>query len=150
MHLNMTAGEKLNGELIGRNAQTVCEWQGNFLTNNNTFPVSLQGKYQRKGVLRQDECFNCQVRKYIRENASMKGRFNMTTCSFCQWVKEELLLNEVLKPGYQKIVAIGFLNKENAPTSQAAQNFPKDVHCPQNEQLEKTVVIFHDESILLM
>ena len=27
----------------------------------------------------------------------MKGRLNMTTCSFCQWINEELLLNEVLE-----------------------------------------------------
>ena len=47
----------------------------------------------------------------------------------------------------QKMTAIGFLNKDNAPTSEAASCLLIDLHCPPPEQLKKTIVIFHDESI---
>ena len=46
-----------------------------------------------------------------------------------------------------KMVSIGFLNKDNAPTSEAAQFLPDDLECPSSHQLERTVVFFHDESI---
>ena len=116
----------------------------------------------------------------------------MTSLSFCKWVNEELLPNQVLEPGYprkieletakkwlhhlefyildqkkgvyidgherdnvieyrqkflQKMVSIGFLNKDNAPTPEAAQFLPNNLECPSSQQLERTVVFFHDESI---
>ena len=42
--------------------------------------------------------------------------------------------------------ASGFLNKENAPTPEAALALPTDLESPTNEQIAKSVIIFHDES----
>ena len=47
----------------------------------------------------------------------------------------------------RKMVSIGFLNKDNAPTPEAAQFLPNDLECPSSQQLERTVVFFHDESV---
>ena len=190
--LQLTFAAKVIGDLIGKSDRTVREWRGTFLCNDGSFPGSLQGRYQLTGVLGQNEELNKHVRKYVRENANIKGKPNMTTASFCQWVNNELLPNSVLEPGFprkisvdtarrwlhhldfkvldrkngvyidgheredvvayrkefiQKMVSIGFINKDNAPTPQAAQCLPEDVRCPPEEQLQKTVVLFHDESI---
>ena len=112
---------------------------------------------------------NESVRKYVRENANIKAKANMTSASFCKWVNEELLPNWVLEHEYprkigleavikwlhylefhvldqkkgiyidgherddiieyrqnflRKMVSIGFLNKDNAPTVEAAQFLP--------------------------
>ena len=47
----------------------------------------------------------------------------------------------------RKMVSLGFINKDNAPTQEAAQCLPEDLRCPPKEQLEKTIILFHDESI---
>jgi len=44
------------------------------------------------------------------------------------------------------MVATGFLNKTNAPTAEAATALPTDLESPSDEQIEKNIVIFHDES----
>ena len=192
MHIQVLNASKLIGEMVEKSDRTVREWRATFLTNDNSFPDTLQGKYQRRGVLWSDEKLNETVRKYVRENANVKGKANMTSVSFCKWVNEELLPNQVLEPGYPrkigletarkwlhhlefhvldqkkgvyidgherddvieyrqnflcKMVSIGFLNKDNAPTVEAAQFLPDDLECPSPHQLERTVVILHDESI---
>ena len=192
MHIQVLNASKLIGEMVEKSDRTVREWRATFLTNDNSFPDTLQGKYQRRGVLWSDEKLNETVRKYVRQNANVKGKANMTSVSFCKWVNEEFLPNQVLEPGYprkigletarkwlhhlefhvldqkkgvyidghegddvieyrqkflRKIVSIGFLNKDNAPTVEAAQFLPDDLECPSPHQLERTVVIFHDESI---
>jgi len=88
------------GDLINKSDRTVREWRATFLYNDGCFPDSLQGKYQRKGVVWQNEELNMDVRQYIRENANVKGQPNMSTASFCQWVNNELFPNHVLEPGY--------------------------------------------------
>ena len=168
------------------------EWRAIFTENNYDFPETQQSKYQCSGVLWQNEELNRKVRKYVRENACVKGRPNMTAISFCCWVNQEMLPNVALDPGYprrisvvtarkwlhklefhvldhkkgvyidgherqdvvdyrkkflRKMVATGFLNKDNAPTSEAALSLPSDLQCPSQEQLKKTVFLFHDESI---
>ena len=64
------------------------------------FPDSLQGKYLHKGVVWQNEELNKDLRQYVRENANVKGKPNMTTASLCQWVNNEPLSNHVLEPGF--------------------------------------------------
>ena len=41
---------------------------------------------------------------------------------------------------------MGFLNKHNAPTPEAVDSLPSYLECPSDEEVAKTVVIFHDES----
>ena len=40
---------------------------------------------------------------------------------------------------------LGFLNKDNTPTPEAA-SLPPDLETPPKYQIEKTIVLFHDES----
>ena len=44
------------------------------------------------------------------------------------------------------MVALGFLNSDNAPTEDAKSAFPDDLHCLEKAIVDKTVVLFHDES----
>ena len=46
------------------------------------------------------------------------------------------------------MVGLGFLNKNNAITPEAAESLPSDLEPLTDEQIEKTMVIFHDESTL--
>ena len=42
----------------------------------------------------------------MRENAAPRGRPNLTSGAFCQWVNNELLPNTVLDPGYPRSVSV--------------------------------------------
>ena len=46
----------------------------------------------------------------------------------------------------RKMVALGFLNRENAPTPETKLALPEDIDTPRAEVLAKTIVLFHDES----
>jgi len=44
------------------------------------------------------------------------------------------------------MVGLGFLNPSNSPTQEAAQTLPVDLGTPTADKIEKTIVLFHDES----
>ena len=44
------------------------------------------------------------------------------------------------------MVALGFLNRDNAPTDEARNALPIDLECSSQEVMNKTVILFHDES----
>ena len=46
----------------------------------------------------------------------------------------------------RRMVGLVFLNPENAPTEEAKNALPVDLHSPPREIIDKTVVLFHDES----
>ena len=46
----------------------------------------------------------------------------------------------------QKMASLGFLNSKNTPTEQAKLALPADIECPPTDVLDRTVIIFHDES----
>ena len=102
----LTFAAKVIGDLINKSDRTVREWRATFLCNDGCFPDSLQGKYQRNGVVWQNEELNKDLRQYVRENANVKGEPNMTTASLCQWVNNELLSNHVLEPGFPRKISI--------------------------------------------
>ena len=155
------------------------------------FPESQQGCYQRSGVLWQNEELNESVCKFVRENGCVRGKKNLTCATFCKWVNDSLLVNNVLEPGYprrnflatarrwlhnlgfrvikkqkgtyvdghersdvveyrkkylRKMIAVGFLNESNAPTENVTKHFSSDLEPLTPEQVEKNIVIFHDES----
>ena len=196
-HLSQTVGKneteaaELAGLMIGRSDRTIRDWKAQFYENEGKIPGSKQGQYQRSGVLWHSESLNKKVRRYVQEKAFVKGSANLTTFSFCQWVNEQLLVNETLEPGYpraisvetarrwlhelgfevltakkgcfvdgherddvveyrgkflRKMVGLGFLNENNAPTEKAKQSLPRDLECPAKEIVSKTVFFFHDES----
>ena len=46
----------------------------------------------------------------------------------------------------RRLCALGFLNKTNAPIPEAAESLPTDIDGPPDDQVLKTVFLFHDES----
>ena len=46
----------------------------------------------------------------------------------------------------RRMVGLGFLNPNNAPTDEAWNALPADLDMPTPATLEKTVILFHDES----
>ena len=46
----------------------------------------------------------------------------------------------------RRMVCLGFLNPDNAPTEEAKIALPSDLHAPPTEVIEKTIVLFHDET----
>ena len=46
----------------------------------------------------------------------------------------------------RKMIALGFLNRDNAPTPEPKLSLPEDLETPRADVLSKTVVLFHDES----
>ena len=161
------------------------------MANSGSFPETLQGRYQRKGVLWQNEELNKKASAFVRANAAKKGHPNMKIACFARWVNEDLLPNHALESGYpcklsqetarkwlhelgfcvldskkgtyvdgherqdvteyrakflRKMVALGFLNSENAPTPEAALSLPADIDTASAEQIAKTIVLFNDES----
>ena len=85
---------------------TVREWRTMFLANDNEFPNTQQGKYRRSNVLWQNEDLNRKAQQYVRENANVKGRPNMTATSFCRWVNLELFPSQVLDLGYPRRISV--------------------------------------------
>ena len=53
---------------------------------------------------------------------------------------------EYWKTFLRRLCVLAFLNKMNAPTPEAAESLPTDLESPSEEQIAKTIVIFHDES----
>ena len=96
----------LIASLVGKTERTVRDWKYSFISNNGSFPETQQGKYRRQGVLWQKEELNETVTDYVRANAVVKGKPNMTAISFCRWVNESLFPNSILEPGYPRRVSV--------------------------------------------
>lgn len=79
-------GETDSAELValmmGMSDRAIREWKQQFLKNEGKIPEGKQGNYQRSGVLWHNEHLNKKAAKYIRENATVKGKPNLTACSF--------------------------------------------------------------------
>ena len=74
---------EIAGIMVGRSDRTVREWRKQFLEEGEV-PESKQGKYQRSSVLWSDESLNKKAKQYIRENACVKGKSNLTVSQFCE------------------------------------------------------------------
>ena len=103
--LGDTKAAELAGMMVGRSDKTVREWRKHFVEEGE-IPESKQGKYQRSGVLWSDESLNRKATQYIRDNACVKGKPNLTVSQFCQWVNDDLLPNETLEPGFPRKVSV--------------------------------------------
>ena len=64
------------------------------------FSDTQQGHYVRDNTLMSNEELCEKARVYVRANAAPRGRPNLTSSAFCQWVNNDLLPNSVLEPGY--------------------------------------------------
>ena len=49
---------------------------------------------------------NEKAKSFVRANAALKGKPNMTTADFCKWVNKNLLPNSTLEPGFPRHISI--------------------------------------------
>ena len=106
IRMGVTEAAEVSGLMIGKSDRTIREWQARFFDNGGEVAESRQGGYQRSGILWTNEELNRKAAKFIRENAAVKGRPNLTAGMFCQWVNEDLLPNETLEPGFPRSIAL--------------------------------------------
>ena len=95
-----TRAAELTARVIEKNDKTVCRWRTDLVTNGGSFTESSQGHHQRSGVLWSNEDLNRKASEYVRANAAVKGRPNLTSIEFCKWVNKSLLPNTTLEPGF--------------------------------------------------
>ena len=62
--------------------------------------------YQRKGIVWVNEELNKAASDFVRKNAVVKGRPNLTSHSFSQWVNQSLLPSSILDPGYPRSISV--------------------------------------------
>lgn len=91
--------------MIGKSERTVRSWRSDFMEHGE-IPENKQGRYQRRGILWSNEALNKKATIYVRANANVKGQPNLTASSFCSWVNEELLPNELLEPGFPRKIGV--------------------------------------------
>ena len=186
--LNQSSADGVAGDVLGYSDRTVREWR--LSLTEQGFPDSYQGKYERV-LLWSDEELNQKATEFIRTNGKAKGKPNLTTLTFCEWVNSDLLPSSSLEPHYprkvgvetcrrwmhelgfeivdgrkgiyidgherkdvvesrqkflRKMIALGFITKEEAPSEKSKLGFPEDIESPPLETISNTVFIFHDES----
>ena len=76
--------------LLSVNEKTIRRWRYDWIDNKGSFSESSKGKYKRYIVI-DDEEYRDKTLKWIRENASAKGKPNMTATTFCTWLESDLL-----------------------------------------------------------
>ena len=81
IQISVIEASKQIGESVEKSDRTVMEYRSVFTENNYSFPDTLQGKYQRKGVVWQNEKLNKYASKFVRKKVAVKGRHNMTASS---------------------------------------------------------------------
>ena len=101
-HFNFTwtNAEKYAAQATGKGERSVRRWWSSLIKHKGKFPSYRQGRYRWSGVLWQDEDLNKKAIAFVRENANVKGRPNMTTMDFCRWVNNFLLRNTTITPGF--------------------------------------------------
>ena len=101
-----TRAAEFTAELIHKSDRTVRQWRTDLVSNDGVMPESKQGRYLWNGVLWSNEDLNQKASEYVRSNASVKGRPNMTTIDFCKWVNKSLLPNWTLEPGFPRKISV--------------------------------------------
>ena len=75
--------------LLGVNEKTIRMWRAEFLSNKGCFGDTAKGKYSRYVV--DDEEYKDIALRWIRENAIVKGKPNLTATGLCEWLNTTLL-----------------------------------------------------------
>ena len=101
-----TNAAALAARVISKNEKTVRHWRTDVVSNGGALSESNQGRYQRTGVLWANEELNKKATEYVRSNAAVKGKPNMTSIEFCKWVNKTLLPNSTLEPGFPRRVSV--------------------------------------------
>lgn len=111
-HLTVTIGKgdteasECAGLMKNKSDRTIRDWITQFYENNFKAPDAMQGHYQRSRVLWQNKSLNKKVINCVQQNASVKGRANLTTHSFCEWMNGVLLTSETLELGFPRGVSV--------------------------------------------
>jgi hypothetical protein len=92
--------------MVKKSARTVRRWQSSAIENDGILPESQQGRYRRSGVLWQNEELSKKATEYVRQNAAVKRRPNLTSANFCRWVNDSLLPQSTLEPGFPRKISI--------------------------------------------
>ena len=92
--------------MVKKGEHSVRRWRKEVIDNNGVFRESQQGRYQRSGVLWQNEELNKKATEYVRANAAVKGRPNLTSVDFCRWVNGSCLPNCTLEPGLPRKIGL--------------------------------------------
>ena len=74
------------------NEKTIRYWRKDYYTNHGEFSESLQGKHSRPFILNDEDCRQ-KAAEWVRSNSCVKGKPNMTSNDFKNWVNAELLPN---------------------------------------------------------
>ena len=93
-------------DFIQKSERTVRRWIDEFVQNDGEFSDTQQGHYVRDNTLMSNDELCEKARVYVRANAAPRGRPNLTSSAFCQWVNNDLLPNSILEPGYPRIVSV--------------------------------------------
>ena len=78
------------GLLLDVNEKTIRKWKAEFHLKGGVFSETSQGKHAQYVVVDDDE-YKDTALKWIRENATVKGKPNLTAAGFCEWLNTELL-----------------------------------------------------------
>jgi len=92
--------------MLKKSDRTVRRWRSALIDNDGEMPECEHGKHQRSGVLWKNEELSKKATEYIRSNAAVKGRPNLTAADFCVWVNESLLPNSTLEPGFPRKICL--------------------------------------------
>ena len=92
--------------MLNKNERTVRRWRNAVVRNDVVMPESKHGRHQRSGVMWRNEELNKKAREYVRANAHVKGRPNLTSIDFCRWVNETLLPSSTLEPGFPRKIGL--------------------------------------------
>lgn len=74
LSFQITDAAELIEKALGKGGRTIREWRITFNSNRWMFPGTLQEKYQRDGVLWNNEHLNKKATNYVRENTVKKGK----------------------------------------------------------------------------
>jgi hypothetical protein len=95
LQMGITESDKVISSFLGVSSRTIWEWRSMFFANEGCFTDTMQGKYTRS-LLWDNEDLNEQAARFIRANASVKGKPNLTAAEFCEWVNDYLLPTSTL------------------------------------------------------
>ena len=90
--------------------RTIRNWRREFIENEGCISDILQGKYARP-TLWQNEELNLEAKTFIRQNASVPGKPNLTAAAFCDWVNNDLLPRSELDPAMPTNIGVVTANR---------------------------------------
>lgn len=105
LQLGATDASRWIADVIGKCERTIRDWRASFIASKGSFPNTMQGRYQRTGVLWHNKELNELATRYVRENRVVKGKPNLNLQSFTVWVNTVLLPNHALDPGFPRKIS---------------------------------------------